>query len=394
VSLFVRHQAPPEVRDLTAVPAWSEASAGVRTHAGVFVSADQALRLGAVWSCVRLISDLIATLPVDTYRRTPDGQTERPPPELIRAPSRLLDWTNWSYQVIASLLLRGNAFGLITDSSAGWPTKIEILHPDEVAVRQPRPLAPPEYKHRGKLLDPAQMWHVVAFPMTPGSVVGLSPIQYMSQTIGTGLAGEEYVARFYGDGAHPTSAFSTDQPVTEEQAEIVKKRIVRNGKDRSPIVMGAGLKPIPLQISPQDAAVMESERWSLGTVARCYGVPPEMIGAASEGSGTLTYANREQRSLDLLTFTVGPWVVRLERAISALLPRPQQLKFNTNALLRTDVLTRFKVYETGIRNRITTPNEARELEDLDPYPGGDEFPPAPAATINVGTPGGQYDATP
>jgi hypothetical protein len=105
-----------------------------------------------------------------------------------------------------------------------------------------------------------------------------------------------------------------------------------------------------------------------------------MIGAATQGS-SLTYANREQRTLDFLAFTLNPWIVRLEEALTALLPRPQVVKLNTNALLRADTKTRWEVYQIASGIKTLTRNEIRAFEDLPPFPDGDEFPEEPAPVV-------------
>lgn len=353
---------------------------GAGTYAGALVSPDSAMRLAAVWACVRLLADIVSSLPVDCYRRTPDGDVEIDPPALLQRPSALVGWTGWIYQAMVSLLLRGNVFGLVTETAAGLPSRIEILSPDDVTVTQRRPLDPVEFRWRGSLLPADRMWHVPAFLM-PGVPVGLSPVAYARQTIGLGLSSEEFGARWFGDGAHPTGTLSTDQQVTGEQAEIVKQRFIDStSSSRAPVVLGAGLKWEPIQVSPDESQFLDTQRWTVTQICRVFGVPPEMVGAAPDGSGSLTYANREQRSMDLLQYTVQPWLTRLEEAISALLPRPRRIKFCVDALLRADLKTRYEAHKLGIDAGFLTPNEARSLEDLAPLDGGDVPRPAPVST--------------
>jgi HK97 family phage portal protein len=121
-----------------------------------------------------------------------------------------------------------------------------------------------------------------------------------------------------------------------------------------------------IQVSPEESQFLKTQEFSVQQVCRIYGVPPEMIGADSGNS--LTYANVEQRDLSLLKYTVGPWVTRLETAISALLPTGQHAKFNTAGLLRTDLTSRYASYAIGLSNGFLTVDEVRDLEDRAPLP--------------------------
>jgi HK97 family phage portal protein len=180
------------------------ADQGSPTAAGEPVTTDRALRLSTVWACVRLLADSVSTLPLDVYRKG-----ERTPlqtvPALLQRPSADFDLADWLYAVMASLLLRGNAYGLITArSGAGMlPAQVDLLHPVGVTVNGQGRVT---YRLLGAEQDPADIWHVKAyvFPMAPnGPPVGLSPIEYMRETVGLGLGAEKFAARFFGDSATP-----------------------------------------------------------------------------------------------------------------------------------------------------------------------------------------------
>jgi HK97 family phage portal protein len=153
------------------------------THAGVVVGTDHALRLSAVWACVRLLADAISTLPLDVYRR---GERDPLPdlPPLLRQPAAGQQLHEWLYCVVTSLLLRGNCCGRIVDRSGSTllAAQVELIHPDRLGVTV-NPNGVVEYRLNGEALPAANVWHVRAYSF-PGAVLGLSPVEYARQTIG------------------------------------------------------------------------------------------------------------------------------------------------------------------------------------------------------------------
>jgi HK97 family phage portal protein len=219
---------------------------------------------------------------------------------------------------------------------------------------------------------PASVWHVRAFT-APGQVVGLSPIGHARQAIGLGLAAERYAARFLGDSAVPSGIITTDQRIDAQRAATIKERWNARHQGRRDIaVLGEGARFQAITISPEEAQFLETTRANIATIARYFGVQPELIGG--ESGGSLTYANVEQRALDFLTFGLRPWLVRLEVALSALLSSTTTVKFNAAALVRTDLLTRYQAHESAIRAGWKLRSEVRELEDLPPIAGIDDQP--------------------
>jgi HK97 family phage portal protein len=278
------------------------------------------------------------------------------------------------------MLLRGNAYGLITQTDrAGYPVAIELIHPDKVHGRVEDGRVRLSWDGADHQLWPlGDAIHVPAFTV-PGSPFGLSVLDYARTTIGSGLASEEWGARFFTDGAVPSAVLSTDQAITREQAQELKARFMAAvaGK-REPAVLGAGVAYTPISVSPGESAFLETWKMSGENVCRLFGVQPEMVGLASSGS-SVTYANREQRVQDFLTFTLSPWLARVEEALSALLPPDHVLRFRTGGLLRADIQTRYAVYEASARiSQMTdgamplTVEEMRALEDLPPLTRAEE----------------------
>jgi HK97 family phage portal protein len=349
-------------------------SRGFRTYSGAPVDEEHSMRLGAVWACVDLLSEIVATLPVDEYRRAEGG-----PPTLL-APSRLLSdpsgdgsgFEVWCRQLMDSLLLRGNGFGLIEaiDTDTLWPAQISVLHPDRITTTREGSFGPVEWRLDNKPIDqwPAgPLWHMSAYN-TPGSPLGRSPIRYAAETVGLGLATRKFGSQWFGDGAHPTAVLESEHPISEADAIILKARIKATMYDnREPLALGAGVKLNSIQVNPNESQFLETSQANVADVARYFRVPPEMIGG--KAADNLTYANQEQRGIAFLTYTLNPWLVRLERALSRLTPRGRFVKFNADALLRTDLKTRYEAHVLGIRAGMFTPNERRNIEDMPDHDG-------------------------
>jgi HK97 family phage portal protein len=177
----------------------------VRSWAGEPVTVERALRLSTVFGCVRLLADSVSTLPVQVFRG--DERDPLPLPPLLQRPSAdFPELTDWCWAVMASLLLRGNAWGVITArAGAGLlPAQVDLAHPDQVTVQE-HAGEPPVIRVGGQEVDRADLFHVKAYPF-PGSMVGLSPIAYAREAIGLGVAAEKFGAQFFGEGAPSPAA--------------------------------------------------------------------------------------------------------------------------------------------------------------------------------------------
>ena len=291
------------------------------TYAAIPVNPASAMQHSAVWACVNLIAGSISTLPLYAYRR---GDRDPLPdlPPILRQPSATMNLPDWLYAALQSLLLRGNCYGLIVDrAGAGLlPAQCELLAPDRVAVNVPNGSI--EYRVDGQEVDPASIWHVKAYT-SAGIVVGLSPIAHARQAIGLGLAVEKFGAQFFGDGGIPTGVLSTDRRRRPGRPPTPGGPAGTYGH-RGIAVLGDGAKFQPVTVSPEESQFLETTRANVATVARYFGVQPELIGG--ESGGSLTYANVEQRALDFLQFGLAPWLVRMETAISALLSSTTSVK--------------------------------------------------------------------
>jgi HK97 family phage portal protein len=332
------------------------------TFADTTVTTESALRLSSVWACVRLLSDTVSTLPLDVFR----GGEEVPVPPLLTSPGAGWSLVEFLYAAMVSLLLRGNAYGLITARSGPRlsPSQVELVSPDDLTV-QVNTDGSVVYRFRGREVDPGDLWHVRAFCF-PGSPVGLSPITYAQETIGLSLAVQRYGRQFFTQGASPSGVLSTEATLSLEAANHAKFQLLNatRGKREPILVSGGGVKWQPISINPEESQFIESRKLGVSEVARTFGVPPEMIGG--EAGNSLTYATVEGRSIDFVRYSLQPWIIRLESALSALLPRGQTVKFNVNSLLRGTTIERYQAHQIALASGFMTIDEVRALEDLPP----------------------------
>lgn len=379
----------PQARDAFPMPpippnsqvSWGGGYNGSQMPRGV----EGSLRKVAVFASVNLIAGLGSTLPIDGYTGKGAARREVALPAFFADPDGSGNGLpDWLYQVYFSLLLRGNIVGRILDTDTmGRPTQVVLLHPDKVTLQE----TPdgPIWRYENRVVPTDQVWHRRAFPV-PGCRLGLSPIALHAMTIGQGLAAAQFGLRFFTDGAHPSAILMQKdaREITEDRAQTVKARFMAAVRGtREPVVLTGGWEYTPIQIGPEESQFLETQRYTAAECARIFGPGlPEVLGYDTGGS--LTYSNVEQRSLDLLKFSLDRWLVWAERVLSAdFLSAPRFVKFNRGALLATDLLTRYRAHEIALGNQFATVNEVRALEDMPTVEWGDTPNEPASATPTV-----------
>lgn len=343
---------------------------------GVVSDVHGALGNAAVWACIDTIASSVSALPLDSVRTNGTVRTPvSPQPSLLAAPSATVPLDVWLYQLTWSLLTDGNAFGIITATDARqWPTSIELVDPTVVRERKVANGIATAVVDTG---EPQALWpfgpvfHVPGRMTTPGSPFALSPLEYAGRAIGAGVAAEKFALQFFTDGAHPTHEITVESEISEEQAEGIKAKVMRSTRgNREPIVHGSGVSISPVQSDMNTTEYLDLLRFEVEQVCRFYRVPPSMVYGAVSGQ-SVTYANVSQADLHYLKHSLDGYLVRIERALTGCLPRPQVVKFNRDALLRSDTLTRYQAHQIGLAAGFLVPNEVREMEDRPPMEEGD-----------------------
>lgn len=342
------------------------------------VSTDQAMRLSAVFACLRLLSEAVATLPLDTFRR--DGGTRRvyrPRPEYLNFAPPQQSRIDYLSQVMLSLLTDGNAYVLTPRDRMGVPLDLIVLDPTLVEVE--RKAGRVRYTCMSQQLDPrTEIVHIKGM-MLPGAVKGLSPIGYARETIGLGLAAQSFGAAFFDNGALPSAViqvpegkqFSNEAAARFRDTWHASHSGTANAQKVGVLTGGATLNKVSIQ--PNDAQFLETRQFQVPDVARIFGVPPHLIADAS--NSTSWGSGLAEQNLAFGQFALRPWTERIEDAHGRLLTTHGMpdvfVKLNLDALLRASLKDRYESYVAGIASQFLTINEARRLEDLPPVPWGD-----------------------
>ena len=362
-----------ETRSVSYQDVWGSGEAWQREGA---YSPENAVKLAAVRGCVRLKAGLLMQLPFDSYRsRNGGSEPVSPTPGLVAKPSGVVNRATWLEQLSVSLDYWGNAYGVIVGRDGrGFPTQVEWLPPSIVVAEQSAASTRPRFTVGGVPFPAEDMLHV-AENVAPGTAIGMAPLD-RDGLVDLAVRAQEFGRRWFADGAHPSAIIQSSAELTREQAQGIKDAWYATlGNKRSVMVMGKGLEHKTVSVPANESQFLETTRATQVDVCMSFGVPPEMLGIATSGQ-SVTYANREGRILDVLTTTLNPRLVVIQEALSAVLPGPQFVRFNTGALLRSDLTTRYASYVNAARVGLLTVNEMRELEDRPPFDGGD-VPPAP-----------------
>jgi len=367
-----------------------------RSTTSMSPSQAQAMQLSAVFACLRLLSEAVSTLPLDTFvRQGGSRRPYRPRPAYLDFPQPGLSRIDYLSQVMLSLLTDGNAYILTPRDALGITRGLLVLDPCEVSlITEGKRLI--RYEVAGVHLDP--YWDVMHIKgmCLPGALTGVSPIAYARETIGLGLAAQRFGANFFENGALPSAVIEVPKGnLSPEAAERFRDTWhgnhggVGNAQKIGVLTEGATLNKVSIQ--PDDAQFLETRAFQVPDIARIYGVPPHLIADASNSTSWGT--GLQEQNLAFGQFSLRPWTERIEEGHGRLLTSEGLpdvfMKLNMDALLRASLKDRYDSYAVGISSGFLTPDEARTYEDMPPLPNGagkDVRPPAPAQPPTGGTP--------
>lgn len=360
---------------------------------GKQVNERTSMQMTAVYSCVRILSEAVASLPLNVYRYTETGGKEK---AINHSLYRLLhdepnpEMSSFIFRetLMTHLLLWGNAYAQIIRNGKGEVIALYPLMPDRMTVDRDAN-GRLYYKYR-KSNDDAPTMESGVVNLAPSDVlhvpglgfdglVGYSPIAMAKNVIGLAIAAEEYGSKFYANGAAPSGVL--EHPGTLKDPTRVRdswnSTFGGSSNSHKVAVLEEGMKYTPISISPNEAQFLETRKFQINEIARIFRVPPHMVGDLEKSS----FSNIEQQSLEFVKYTLDPWVIRWEQALYRTLLSEEEkksyfFKFNVEGLLRGDYQSRMQGYATARQNGWMSANDIRELEDLDRIPaelGGDLY---------------------
>jgi HK97 family phage portal protein len=357
------------------------------TDSGANIDESTSMTIGAFYACVLLISDTISTLPVDAFiRRDGSRVPYRPRPEWVLKPDVTLLRSEHYQQVLISLLLDGNSFTRVFRDGRGDVANLVCLDPLRVQVQRN-----PKNREIEYLIDNGESGVVPARDMLhiteirkPGALRGTSRVNELKENLGLASALQSFAARFFGQGATTQGIIEFPGALTREQAKDLQAGFdnAHKGykKSHKTGVLSAGAKYVKTGVNPDEAQMLDSQKFQVESIARMFRVPPHMIGVTTPGAQS--YASVEQNNIQFVVHTLRPYIEKIEYAYSTLLPTEAFLKFNVDGLLRGDYTTRIQGYSIGLQAGFYSVNDVRRFEDLRPVDAGDQFR-VPLANINL-----------
>lgn len=364
-----------------------------RSTSGKVVNERTAMQTTAVYSCVRILSEAIASLPIHVYRYTETGKEivydhplyyllhDEPNPEM----------TSFVFRetLMSHLLIWGNAYAQIIRNGSGRVLGLYPLLPDKMEVDRDEngrlyyiytrnSDENPNFDEYGRVyLRQEDVLHIPGLGFD--GLVGYSPIAMAKNAVGMTMACEEYGASFFENGATPGGVL--EHPgVLKDPAKVRESWHSVYGGSRNSgkvAVLEEGMKYQQIGIPPEEAQFLETRKFQINEIARLYRIPPHMVGDLDKSS----FSNIEQQSLEFVKYTLDPWVIRWEQSLQKALFLPQEkkqyfVKLNVDGLLRGDYQSRMNGYAVGVQNGFMSPNDVRRLENMDLIPdelGGNRY---------------------
>ncbi len=359
---------------------------------GKIVTERTSMQMTAVYACVRILSEAVAGLPLHMYEYKDDGKEKA-----IKNPLYFLlhdepnpEMTSFIFRetLMTHLLLWGNAYAQIIRNGKNEVVALYPLMPNKMSVERDDKgeiyYVYNRYQDEAKtgdlgtvILKKEDVLHIPGLGFD--GLVGYSPIAMAKNAIGLAIATEEYGSKFFANGAAPSGVL--EHPGTIKDPTKVREAWMSQfgGSSNSGkvAVLEEGMKYTPISISPEQAQFLETRKFQINEIARIFRVPPHMIGDLEKSS----FSNIEQQSLEFVKYTLEPWIIRWEQALSrALLSSDEKkkyfFKFNVDGLLRGDYQSRMNGYAIARQNGWMSANDIRELENLDKIPaeeGGDLY---------------------
>ena len=380
--------------------------------AGVPINDDTSLSIATVYTCIAILSDAVSTLPLNTLVKTTDHSkvVVDPEPPLITNPWPDGTRITWLSQVMYSLLLRGNCYGVIASrDDMGYPTVIQLVHPDTVTARRNPDTGNREYRINGRLMPTANIMHIPALTPT-GGFIGLNPVEYMRGSWGLASATEKYGGAFFSNGANPSGVLEYPGDLSENETLELKRawQVQHQGVSmaQAPAVLTGGLTWRQISINPDDAQFLATRGYQSAEIAAFFRIPEHL--ALGSADRTTSYGvGIESMELQFVTYTLGPWLSRIEAQLSEYLPPAYTVQFDLSQRVRGPSIERAQRHTLERNGGWKNIDEIRAEENLPPLEDGKgqdfwsplNFAPVDSPvfqdpTIKSGGPGGGIENSP
>ena len=351
------------------------------TASGKTVNERTAMQTTAVYACVRILAETIASLPLNIYRSTGNGKEKAIDHQLYYLlhdePNPEMTSFVFRETLMSHLLLWGNAYAQIIRDGRGKVLALYPLLPDRMTVdRTTEGQLYFEYrKDTGYvILRPEDILHIPGLGFD--GLVGYSPIAMAKNAIGMAIATEEYGGKFFANGASPGGVL--EHPgVVKDPARIRESwNAVYQGSSNAHriAVLEEGMKFQSIGIPPEQAQFLETRKFQTEEICRIFRVPPHLVANLDKA----TFSNIEHQSISFVVHTIRPWLVRLEQGMNKALLTPSEkgqyfVGFVVDGLLRGDYASRMQGYAIGIQNGFLSPNDVRTLENMNTIEHGDIY---------------------
>jgi HK97 family phage portal protein len=385
--------------------AWQGLGHGAPNAAREIVNAQTALKISTYWACVSLIADSVAMLPKFVYRRRADGGRERadnhPLFDILHTQPNT-DQTSFEFfeMLTGHALRRGNAYARIVPGPRGPADQLLPLHPDKVRIEiLPNGKSRYMIRQRTGQEDPFNDEDILHLKgLSDDGVRGLDNVALESESLGLSLASQKYSSRFYGNDSSPGGVLKSKGKLSPEAQTRLKAswQEAHTGSNQHRVaVLEEGLEWQGVSFNARESQFIEREEFQAEDICRWKRVPPHMVGLTSKA--TTWGSGIEQMSIGFVTYTLMPWLVRWQQAISRdliIAPQVYFVEFVVDGLLRGDALSRYNVYNIGRNMGVLSANDIRRLENMNPREdgGGDAYLTPLNMQPSAGKIGGHYTA--
>ena len=335
-------------------------AAAVPMRQSTVVNEVTALSLVPVSRSVSVLETAIQQIPVEVLR----GNDQLATPTWLETPDlgKMMSQAEFIGETVVSMALTGEAFWRVTNGARGV-ANLEIIPTKDVALTEDingritygvygNNYGPETIRH-------LKLWH------RPGELHGEGPLQRHPNTLRQAIELQTYADTWFQKSAVPTGILSTSEFLAEDAAMANKAAFIESQKERSIAVLSSGLKYDSIDLNPEEAQFLENQKFMARQIALMFGVPSMYLGLSIEGQG-MTYTNGNEDRAKLYEDGLQQYIVRIEKALTDLLPRGQKAKFNLTEFLRPNQLNRYQSYEIALRNSFMTVDEVRETEGMQP----------------------------